>query len=403
MKTTTSENHENIAALIGAKNNYVDKNTKIKEIDEKILDLLTDKTADFESELDKNLHRNNAYYETLASVEQFLERINVNRFSASVRSVPSTSGSVTLEDVTIKLPKLVIKEFDEDIMNWQTFWDQYYSSVHSKNNLSDIDKFTYLKSLLCDAISRLSLTNSNYAEAIDLLQKRYCNPQVLINVYMERFVQLDVITKSNDILYNQVETGICNLKTLHVNPDSYGSLLIPVLNSKLPSDLRTIFAQKFKEGIWDLSELIKLFRNELEAKERSFSVNSKDKQKFSSTSSALFNKTDQNMCVYCQNNHPSSKCRKVSNSKAQKDFLFKNMCCFICFATTHLSSNCTSNYPCRKCEGQHHISLCTKDSQNSRFGNVAGAAQSNVTQSTSANFNNNLNNVLLQTAQRNIF
>ena len=42
---------------------------------------------------------------------------------------------------------------------------------------------------------------------------------------MDKFVHLEVITKSNDIarlrkVYNQVETDIRNLKTLEIHPES---------------------------------------------------------------------------------------------------------------------------------------------------------------------------------------
>ena len=89
-----------------------------------------------------------------------------------------------------------------------------------------------MKSLLSESafesISRLTFNSDNYAEAIKLLQNRYGNHQVLVNAYIDKFVQLEVITKSINIarlrkVYNQLETGIRNLKTLDVHPGSYGS------------------------------------------------------------------------------------------------------------------------------------------------------------------------------------
>ena len=117
---------------------------------------------------------------------------------------------------------------------------------------------------------------------------------------MEQFVQLDKIEKSNDVIrlrmfYNKVEITIRNLKLLNIETSTYGSLLIPVLTSKLPTDLRTLFARKFSDRVWELDELLTLFKNELEAKERSLGsgYTFKEKQdevgKFS-TSSLLFQK-----------------------------------------------------------------------------------------------------------------
>ena len=40
-----------------------------------------------------------------------------------------------------KLQKLKIQKFDGKIINWETFWDQFESSIDSQENITDIDKF----------------------------------------------------------------------------------------------------------------------------------------------------------------------------------------------------------------------------------------------------------------------
>ena len=93
--------------------------------------------------------------------------------------------------------------------------------IHQKQNTSDIDKFTYLKSYLCDSansvISGLTLTSENYKEAIDLLRQRYANPQVLISAHMKTFVPLNSVKSFNDVkglrkLFDTVESSFRNLK-----------------------------------------------------------------------------------------------------------------------------------------------------------------------------------------------
>ena len=145
----------------------------------------------------------------------------------------------------VNYQKFVIKEFDGSMLTWQTFWDLFKPTIHSKTNISNTDKFRYLTSFLCksahDTISGLAPTNQNYLEAVQLLKNCYGNPQFLINTYMEQFAQLDKIEKRNDIIclwmFFKVEITIRNLKSLNIEPSAYGSLLIPVLTSKLPADL----------------------------------------------------------------------------------------------------------------------------------------------------------------------
>ena len=121
-------------------------------------------------------------------------------------------------------------------------------------------------------ISGLTFSSQNYSEAIDLLKNRYRNIQTLTNSYMEQFVNLETVTKTNDVIrlrkiFNKVENSMRNLRSLGVDLDNYGKLLVPVLNAKLPSDIRTLFARKFSGKVWDLDEMLKIFSCELEAKE----------------------------------------------------------------------------------------------------------------------------------------
>ena len=73
------------------------------------------------------------------------------------------------------------------------------------------------------------------------------------------------------LFFNKIEITIRNLKLRGIRTSSYGSLLIPMLTSKLPTDLRTLFTRKFTGNIWLLDELLVFLKNELEAKERSVS------------------------------------------------------------------------------------------------------------------------------------
>ena len=91
-----------------------------------------------------------------------------------------------------------------------------------------------------ETISGLTLSSQNYSEANNLLKNRYGNPQTLTNSYMEQFVNLETVTKSNDVirlrkLFNKVENSMRNLRSSGVDSDNCGKLLVPVLNSKLPS------------------------------------------------------------------------------------------------------------------------------------------------------------------------
>ena len=48
----------------------------------------------------------------------------------------------------VKLPRLCLRKFEGDLTSWATFWDSYQSSIHLNPDLSSVDKFNYLHSLV---------------------------------------------------------------------------------------------------------------------------------------------------------------------------------------------------------------------------------------------------------------
>ena len=72
-----------------------------------------------------------------------------------------------------KLPKLTLGQFNCDITRWKTFWDLYSSTIHLNPKPSDIERFTYLHSLVTktakEPINRLALTSDSYAQAIAVI------------------------------------------------------------------------------------------------------------------------------------------------------------------------------------------------------------------------------------------
>lgn len=117
------------------------------------------------------------------------------------REVPDDTPRVTdTDDPTrehasrVKLPKLTQRKFSGELTKWLTFWDSFESSIHNNQELSDVDKFNYLYTLLegpaLEAISGLKLTAANYSEAIAVLRKRFGNKQQIITKHMDALLNL---------------------------------------------------------------------------------------------------------------------------------------------------------------------------------------------------------------------
>ncbi|KAH3784784.1 hypothetical protein DPMN_162855 [Dreissena polymorpha] len=60
-------------------------------------------------------------------------RVNTNSSNNSGQSAPDISTSTSHILQTLTLPR-----FDGDILQWQSFWDSFESSIHCNVNLTDV-------------------------------------------------------------------------------------------------------------------------------------------------------------------------------------------------------------------------------------------------------------------------
>lgn len=117
----------------------------------------------------------------------------LNRFSSeetlSVRSTVSYTAKTG-----VKLPKLTLKKFCGDPLCWQQFYDSFEAAVNMNDSISDVEKFTYLRSYVEGeaekCIEGISLTNKNYKHALKLLSERYGNPQLITSSHMSKLLKL---------------------------------------------------------------------------------------------------------------------------------------------------------------------------------------------------------------------
>ena len=53
------------------------------------------------------------------------------------------------------------------------------------------------------------------------------------------------------------------LKTLSVETDTHGSLLVPLINEKLPNDLKLLIACQSNSDVWSLSKMLEHLKKEI--------------------------------------------------------------------------------------------------------------------------------------------
>ena len=140
-----------------------DKIKMLKELDEHVIDILSaSKDEDADEQLGKEIEDSD---EAIAELERTLLQLDDALGKLGGQSLPllsstdltSAEGNLDQSHVSIssagkiiraKLPKLRLRNFGGKICEWPEFWDGFSSSIDNNDQLSDVDKFAYLRGYL---------------------------------------------------------------------------------------------------------------------------------------------------------------------------------------------------------------------------------------------------------------
>ena len=426
-------NEKKLNRLLSSKTTLNSKFENWKKVCDNILAECED--DQIERETDHAMEFELFYNEESISLCEFIETKSEKDDTVSVTSSLHKSSTNN-----VKLPKISIKRFDGDPTAWRNFIDSFECTVEKNENLSNVEKMSYLINYLTgeaqSCIEGLSLCNDNYQIALGLLKERYGDKQILISSHMNKLLELNVIVESNNTkdlrsLYDHVNAQVRSLQSIGLNASDYGPMLIPVLMSKLPHELKLLITRQFGKGVWDVKIILESLKSEIETREKlkitsvqndegeaPFSGSSLYSSTYSNNSTyqkkGNYNRTrepsnnslskdnhnrarepsNNNLCVYCEKSHKSNKCVIVTKVDSRKFILRKSGRCFLCLRQGHIVRDCPAKMKCFKCEKKHHVSVCDLIEKNVNE-NTQGETNANVANVVKLNHSNA---VLLQTA-----
>ena len=112
--------------------------------------------------------------------------------------IPPAQSSHSQSTTKPRLPKLVLPKFNGEITKFKSFWDSFDSAVNKNADLSSVDKFNYLHALLegqaARAIQGLTLSESNYQAAVEILHERFGKTQQIISADVDELLRLPTCT-----------------------------------------------------------------------------------------------------------------------------------------------------------------------------------------------------------------
>lgn len=361
----------------------------------RIISLLADE------EIEDELH---SWREFLDMIDKAVDAAHEYLNKESNLEDQSSKGSVhkshkdSHQPSNLKLPRIELPKFNGDVLKFQNFWDQFEAAVHNNDDLPKVQKFTYLRSVLTgnalQTIEGFEVTGANYQPAVECLKHRYGRKRVVISSLVKSVIKMDAKSVANASslrdLYDTLINRTRALEALGETPMSHGCILLPIFETKLPSELLEKWELELAdtpEDEIDLELFFKFLNRQVVSKEagernlqtipnpssRSTKMNREEKRKppfmqiseqeQMSTASALFSEVKPPTipsCRICKANHESLNC-PAFNGKTVDDrwkLVQESKLCFNCLKPTnhkHFSKICRQpKCPVANCGRRHH-------------------------------------------------
>lgn len=274
----------------------------------------------------------------------------------------------------VRLPKFEMKKYGGDPIAWPEFFETFRISIHENEDLTDIERFTYLKGYVfgeaANCIQGLPLTSGNYFESLRLLENRFGNKKLIISKHMDALLDLGKINSSSMVkelrsLYDKIMVNIRALKAYGITSEQFGPMLSPVIMKMLPNDIKLEVNRRLLED-WSIDDLLSILCSEIKTHESCVSQKEESKRKSDKrdkspthTTESLLSSNRPLVCAFCSGKHFSDKCTVVSDVSARYEMVKKNKLCFRCLqGNNHKVQRCKSKLQCFYCNSiYHHTAL----------------------------------------------
>ncbi|XP_055612339.1 uncharacterized protein LOC129758753 [Uranotaenia lowii] len=312
-----------------------------------------------------------AFEEDYFTLKAFYASLEVPRTPAPL------SGSSGNSFRALKLPDIKLPEFSGSILRWFSYYDTFDSLVHNNAELSDVQKFHYLKSTLrgeaLKLVEKMSVTGNNYSVALKMLTDRYQNLNILVRSHIEALFKVEKVRKECPreltSLVGDFENNLGVLEKLGENTKGWSSLLVHMVSSRLDHNtLREWQRAADKKKMPTYEELINFIREyvmELETLQSDRPVRD-SRPNLQSVNAATDVKSNDN-CAACGKGHRLYFCEQFKNMPVTQRaaIVKKSGLCVNCLFGKHSFATCKYG-ACRVCGTKHHTLLHNPDVDKAR-------------------------------------
>ena len=301
--------------------------------------------------------------------------------------------------VSARLPEVSIPDFlGNDETEYASWSDIFKALVIDQSAINDIQKFHYLKGS-CKGheprqiINKFEFTSSGFKLAWKALEKRYKNTRRMVNAHISNLFNLKSISKNRthelrDFI-NEISANLESLRQWKQPVDQWDSLLIHIVLSKLPDDMKGQWELQLNLGSNDLpsfqnllnflekrctanenvEKIKQLETTHCDVKKTTFDIKKRSYVANSSTNEPKQVNPVLPKCFFCVEKHnvymcPTFKQMSVNERRAKVPQM---KLCFNCLRPGHMVNNCKSLTACRICSKRHHTLLHLDTRENHGF------------------------------------
>ncbi|CAK9807039.1 hypothetical protein ANTQUA_LOCUS5115 [Anthophora quadrimaculata] len=127
------------------------------------------------------------YFEAKSLLSKGMRRLQAPVQNVSPIRTLDSPNTVMVKQTNSLLPKIEIRLFDGNPIDWHSFHGTFKSLVHDNDDIPAVQKFHLLKNSLRGEVSAvvasLTVSEQNYFVAWDLLQQRYDRPRQITHAH----------------------------------------------------------------------------------------------------------------------------------------------------------------------------------------------------------------------------
>ncbi|KAL6739811.1 hypothetical protein Aduo_013220 [Ancylostoma duodenale] len=313
---------------------------------------------------------------------------SINGSEGATASIPERNE----RQIKIRRPMLEIPSFSGNFREFNSFWAVFESLIHNDYELSDVDKFLFLKQALkgraAAALSCIPVTGDRYSTAVNILKKQFdrsANMADIIINEIERLQRALEDPRSCRETFEAINSRLIHLEQtgMKMNADRVWRRIIL---SKFPEFICTAVIQKETEceHPFDVTEIMTTIDTIISLRETTAltteTLFSKDNHRSYFPEPGINRpKWDEErntpsrrkrMCL-CGQSHSPHSCSKHTTPEARRAEVRRQRACWRCFAKNHHSKDCTMMGLCPRCNEGHHSSLCLSEMKRQDTGYLA--------------------------------